>query len=620
MCNKSRKIVSIGGFIPLNCIPSVLTFLLLLVSNIVLADLRGDVGFTALVNQLGSGVIVDGSSVAVLQVEAGQAYFPDIADAEFLASNTPKTFVNLDMNIDNAQSNHATSVGRNFYGNISSLTPEVNDIGIYSADAFLSEALKNTGSNFGVPSDSERRVVNHSWVGQFYSFSNGDNDFNNTSKALKRLDWLIDHDDIIQVVGTNNGSFSQPLLASAFNVITVGKTDANHANTSVPIDSFYSSARPSIHLVAPQSTVSAAAPTVASAAVLLIDAGGQNPNWSSAFTTNRAGTTIYNAQRSETIKALLMAGASRLTINSSANGDIDDYRQDNTRQTDNGLDWRYGAGQLNVQHSYQILSATEQASQQDGGSIQVQTTGFDFDPAFGGSNGSNSVADYNLGQIETDGFLVASLVWNADVTGPLSANSSRFYYNASLEQLKLSLLMVDSNGTESLVTEVIDTVSNTQNIWLAVDQGVHYKLRVEPLSGPFNHGYALAWQLRSFDDYDQDGSFDHQDSDVRDPCLPAVFTAPCSQDTDLDGLSDFAEGELTDSDSDGLLDYQESNIIDSDGDGYMDYEDPNNQDPCLPDASLCSVNIPVIIPIFYYILGLLLLMITRHIRLNTRLS
>ncbi|MEE3240764.1 MAG: hypothetical protein VX231_07345 [Pseudomonadota bacterium] len=602
----------------MNLILAVLAFFPLVVSNIVLADFRDDVGYTSLVNQLGSGVIIDGSSVAVLQVEAGEAYFPDTADAEFLSSNIPKTFVNLDVNIDNAQSSHATSVGYNFYGNSSSLTPEVNDIGIYSADAFLSEALKNTGSNFGIPFDSQRRVVNHSWVGGFYSLSNGDNDFNNTSKALKRLDWLIDHDDSIQVVGTNNGSSSQPLLASALNVITVGRTDGNHADTTVPVDSFYDSARPAIHLVAPQTTVSTASASVASAAVLLIEVGGQNPNWSSTFTTNRAGSIIYNAQRSETIKALLMAGASRLTINSVANGDIDDYRQDNALQTDNGLDWRYGAGQLNVQHSYQILSAAEQASQQDGGGLQVQTTGFDFDPAFGGSNGSNSVADYDLGQLDTDGFLVASLVWNADITGPLSANSSRFYYNASLEQFKLSLLMVASNGTESLVTEVIGTDSNTQNIWLAVHQGVHYKLRVEPLSGPFNHGYALAWQLRPFDDYDQDGSFDHQDSDVRDPCLPNVFTAPCSQDTDLDGLSDFAEGELTDGDSDGLLDYLESNIIDSDGDGYKDHEDPNNQDPCLPDASLCSVTIPVIIPIYYYILGLLLLIITRHMRLNTR--
>ena len=126
----------------MNLILAVLAFFPLVVSNIVLADFRDDVGYTSLVNQLGSGVIIDGSSVAVLQVEAGEAYFSDTADAEFLSSNIPKTFVNLDVNIDNAQSSHATSVGYNFYGNSSSLTPEVNDIGIYSADAFLSEALK----------------------------------------------------------------------------------------------------------------------------------------------------------------------------------------------------------------------------------------------------------------------------------------------------------------------------------------------------------------------------------------------------------------------------------------------------------------------------------------------
>lgn len=603
----------------MNYVVSTLTFSLLIVSNVVLANLRGDVGYTALVNQLGFGVIVDGSSIPVLQVEAGESYFPDTADAEFLASDLTKTFVNLNnSNINNNASSHATSVGRKFYGTNSSLTPEVHDIGIYSASAFLEEVLKNTGTNYGIPSDSQRRVVNHSWVGDFYSSSNGGNDFNNTSKALKRLDWLIDHDDIIQVIGTNNGSSSRPLLASAFNVITVGRTDGNHSDTTVPVDSFYVSARPAIHLVVPQTTVSSATPSVSSAAALLIDASGQNSNWSSAFTTNRAGTTIYNAQRSETIKALLMAGASRLTINSSAYGDIDDYRQDSAQQTENGLDRRYGAGQLNIQHSYQILSSSEQPSQQDGGSAEVQAVGFDYDPAFGGGNSSNSVADYDLGQIDTDGFLTVSLVWNADITGPLSSNSSRFFYNASLEQFKLSLLMIASNGTESLVAESISTVSNTQNIWLAVDQGVHYKLRVEPLSGPFNRGYALAWQLRPFDDYDQDGSFDHLDSDVRDPCLPAVFTAPCTQDTDLDGLSDFAEGELTDSDSDGLLDYQESNIIDSDGDGYMDHEDPNNQDPCLPDALLCPVNIPFINPVFSWILGLLLLGSVRLWRLDAR--
>ncbi|MBQ78006.1 MAG: hypothetical protein CL692_05420, partial [Cellvibrionales bacterium] len=93
----------------------------MIVSNVVLANLRGDVGYTALVNQLGFGVIVDGSSIPVLQVEAGEAYFPDTADAEFLASDLTKTFVNLNnSNINNNASSHATSVGRKFYGTNSS--------------------------------------------------------------------------------------------------------------------------------------------------------------------------------------------------------------------------------------------------------------------------------------------------------------------------------------------------------------------------------------------------------------------------------------------------------------------------------------------------------------------
>lgn len=596
-----------------------LSLSMFLFSTVAFADLRQDVGYTDLINELGVSSIVNGSSVPVLQVEAGEAYFPDTSDAQFIAATLTKTFVNLNNEEQSyVQSSHATSVGRNFYGSASSLTPEINDVAIYGANAYLSEALKNTGSNFGIPSASQRRVVNHSWVGESYSLSNGEEDLNNTSRALKRLDWLIDNDELIQVVGTNNGSLSRPLLASAFNVIAVGRTDANHANVGFPLDSFYSSARPIIHLVAPQSTVSASTPTVASAAVLLIDAAGQNSQWSSAMTSNRAGATVYNAQRSETIKAVLMAGASRLTINSLAHGDINDYRQNSAEQTNNGLDRRYGAGQLNIQHSYQILSSIEQASQQDGGSAEVQTSGFDYDSAFGGSNGSNAVADYDLGLINKEGFLAVSLVWNADVTGPLSSSSNRFYYNASLEQLKLSLLLVASDGSQSLQAESMSTISNTQNIWFAVDSGSHYKLRVEPLNGNFNRDYALAWQLRPFDDYDQDGSFDHLDTDMRDPCLPTVFTSPCTQDTDADGLSDFTEGELTDTDLDGLLDYQESNIIDSDGDGYMDHADNDNQDPCKPDTSLCNVNVPMIGPFFYYFLALMLLTIARHLRLYNR--
>lgn len=600
----------------------VYVFLLMLLSQTptAMASLQDHVGYSALQDQLGVSGMPDGSSVSVLQVEAGEAYFPNTADAQFVSGVLPKTFVNLNNNNSNgAQSTHSTSVGRYFYGNNSSLSPEIHDIGIYSANGFLDEVLNNTNSNSDVPMASARRLANHSWVGGYYVSNNGAINLNATARALKRLDWLIDNDDMIQVVGTNNGSVSKPLLATAFNVICVGRTDGIHANTSVSIDSFYSATRPIIHLVAPQSTVSASTPTISSAVSLLLDGANNNSHWSAGSTINRAGSTIYSGQKSETIKAVLMAGASRFTINSGATGaDIVDYRQDVSQQTDNGLDWRYGAGQLNIQHSYQILSSGEQASKQDAGSTLVQTSGYDYDPAFGGDAGSNDVGDYDLGLINMDGFLAASLVWNADITGPPSPSSTQFSYNASVEKLKLSVFSIATNGTESLIEESISSVSNTQNIWLEVNAGGHYKLRIEAMTGSFKKDYALAWQIRAFNDFDQDGSFDHLDSNVTDPCVPTRFTSPCLEDSDVDGLSDFVEGEFIDSDLDGLFDYLESNILDSDADGFMDNVDLDNQDPCVPDFTACSVNIPVLPPSFYYILTLLLAFIAVPLRFKHR--
>ena len=70
-----------------------------------------------------------------------------------------KTFINLNnSNINNNTSSHATSVGRKFYGTNSSLTPEVHDIGIYSASAFLEEVLKNTGTNWQIAPNEPKLV------------------------------------------------------------------------------------------------------------------------------------------------------------------------------------------------------------------------------------------------------------------------------------------------------------------------------------------------------------------------------------------------------------------------------------------------------------------------------
>ena len=79
------------------------------------------------------------------------------------------------------------------------------------------------------------------------------------------------------------------------------------------------------------------------------------------FTTNRNGDIIYNAERSEVVKAALMAGADRTSPNLTNSVTPNGY----TVNTANGLNNVYGAGQLNIYNSYHIIAAGEQNSRED---------------------------------------------------------------------------------------------------------------------------------------------------------------------------------------------------------------------------------------------------------------
>jgi hypothetical protein len=431
-------------------------------------------------------------------------------------------------------------------------------------------------------------VANHSWVGGNLIDSNGNDVPASTSNVLRRLDWLIEEDEFVHVAAPNNGlSGIKPLITSAYNVMTVGRTDANHLSTVAALDSLYVADRPAIHLVVPAGLTSNAAPYGSAAAVLLIDAAHENSSWSQGSTNNRNGAVIYNAERSETIKAALLAGASRFTFNTSTSANIEDYRVDAANQTDNGLDWRYGAGQLNINNSYKILAAGEQASIQEGGDAIVLMEGFDYVPKFGGRRGSDTLAEYNLGTAAGNQFFAASLVWNLDVGGGTS-------FFSSLATLRdLNLYLVDTTGgVDTIVASSLSSIDNTENVWFELTAGRDYQIRVESEGADFEWDYSVAWQAVDFVDSDADGVFDHIDSDAQDPCVPAVFVSACNADTDKDGLTDFVEGEAADTDLDGVLDYLESNIVDTDGDGTFDQLDVANSDPCIPTVfvNVCNVD------------------------------
>ena len=525
---------------PLRHSPIHLYFALLaLLPTVATADYKADIGYTKLQQELGV-LTPHGMGIRVTQVEGStqasgqEVWFPDPASAEFVG----KTISNASAAPTGLYSEHATSVGGSFYGNSRSIAPGVSNIMAFSANDWMGGGALLTvlGSGGSRPLSSTSRVANHSYVG---SATGAD------SYALRRVDWLIETDEYLQVVGLGNGAgtSSIALLGSAYNAIAAGRTDGQTQVGSAALDETYTVGRTRPDLVDPSDYTSTAAPRIASAVAMLVQAGHDNPLWSSdpvsTSMTNRAGILVRNAERSEVIKAALMAGADRVTHDSSSI-DLLNYRVSSADQTTNGLDRRYGAGQLNVGNSYWILAGGEQGSTEDGnGSSSVASRGFDYDPAFGGASGSNTTGTYPLPVDARPRVLTAALVWNLDINGGSTYN---FNPTATLHDLNIEVVNLEEVASP-VVAASQSTIENTENIWMIVPAGARYALRVKP-AGSFKWDYGLAWQLLA--DSDADGAYDSQDNciDVANgPLLPDAG-GNSQRDTDGDGYGNICDGDL----------------------------------------------------------------------------
>lgn len=522
--------------------------LLALLPAIVVADYRADVGYTRLKQELGSAM-PDGTGIRVTQVEGTQlvngqeAWFPDPASAEFAG----KTISNNSGAPAGLYSSHATSVGSSFFGNMRSIAPGIRNIEAYSAGHWMGggSLLTVAGSGGSRPVSTASRIANHSYVGNAPGAE---------TYVLRRVDWLVETDEYIQVVGLGNGVGSAyvALLGSAYNVIAAGRTDGQTQVGSVALDETYTTGRTRPDLVDPSDYTSTAAPRIASAVAMLVQAGHDNPAWSSdpvmTSMTNRAGVLVRNAERSEVIKAALMVGADRVTRDSTS-ADLLNYRRSTNDQTANGLDRRYGAGQLNVRNSYWILAAGEQGSIEDGNAaVSVSSRGFDYDPYFGGSSGSNTTATYPLPVDSVPRLLTAALVWNLDINGGTASN-----FNPAATLRDLNIEVVDMGGTGTpVVASSQSAIENTENIWMVVPAGAQYALRVTRV-GSFRWDYGLAWQLLA--DTDADGAHDGQDNCIHaanGPLLPDAG-GNSQLDADKDGYGNLCDGDLDN--SGGIVNY-----------------------------------------------------------------
>ena len=510
-------------------------------------DYRDDIGYPALTAELGSSTPL-GTGVAVSQTEASaqigtEVYLPDLTNAEFAG----KSIVDgSGTNPPGLNSTHATAVAKIFYGDVSSIARGVPSIVVYDANTWLFadflQAQAGTGTQ---PSSSSARVANDSWVGT-----------TSTSNAtiLRRLDWVIARDDFITAVALQNGGANEALLASSFNAIAVGRSDNGHASGgTAAVDSVYTAGRVRPDIVAPETVTSLTTPIVAAAAAVLVEVGHANAALStdpvSQSTTNRALAVIRNAERSEVVKAALMAGALRSTRNVYA-ANIANYRVAAVDQASNGLDLRYGAGQVNIANSYHIIAAGEKNSLQDysagGGLAGIQ--GFDYDPKFGGKPGANDVGTYYFPVQAVDSVFSFALVWNVSI-----GSVSTFGTTAVLYNLDAFLYDVSNAASPVLVASSESTTENTENLHVTLTAGHAYSVQVKrpATQAIFSWDYGAAWQIVPLDT-DFDGIPDSLDN--------CPLTAnPNQADADGDGIGDVC---------DNCTLVPNTNQLDADGDGY----------------------------------------------------
>lgn len=451
------------------------------------ATVFDDIGYTTLKNTLATiGVTLPkGAGVPISQVEAGgnshNSYFPNPANSEFIGA----TLVDASENPSHINSNHATNMGRVFFGNVTSVAPDANHILVYEAGLFLQNQLKAPtggaipdleGSLACTPGETclpVIRVQNHSWVGSFAADDNNPTSGELTEDVytLRRFDYWVNRDDVTAVVGVNNGASSTlpRLLSSSYNAMAVGRTDGLHSAGQTALVN-YGLGRHKPDIVAPRNTSSAATAQVSSVATFLHGVV--------------AGT---DAAKNEPMKAIIMAGATK--------NEFPGW----TRNSTQPLDLTFGAGEVNIFNSYLITQGGQFAGT-NAPETAVGNYGWDYQTALPGE-GLEKQYKFVVPEGTDVHELSIMLAWNVNVQSNFNGQSLA----------DLNLLLTNSLG--ETVDSSVSTVENVEHIHLLDLAPGDYTLTI---TTDIARDYGLAWRmstsfLEDSADFDNDGDVDGRD-------------------------------------------------------------------------------------------------------------
>ena len=427
------------------------------------------IGYTSLEQRLGVGNVPNGAGVAVAQVEAAQDVVMNgntvtsftYAPSATFAAGRPGFTLNLMTGLPGSQtqtSGHANGVAGYFWGNFS-IAKGITSVDAWEANDWFNVVL-NAGTTAAPLSTYAPKISNHSYIGTLdANFTQAD-----AEAYMIRSDYLVDRAKHVMVVGVggNTAGPVSPLFGSGYNSIAVGKIDGVHGSGLTTVAG---AGRVKPDLVAPDATVSGATPIVSAAAAMLVQTAGATPF----------------ADRPQTVKAVLMAGATKAAFSTDANGP---WANTTTRP----LDPRFGAGLLNVDNSHRILTAGRQAANP---AATVANTGWDFTSVQTGSTERKYFFDVAEGQ--TVQSFSAVLTWHRqfnenDPTPTLADLNLRLYAaNATFQTVGLPL------------NESISTVDNVEHVWRTTGMAAgRYAIVVNGDETTFNGRtieFGVAWQV-----------------------------------------------------------------------------------------------------------------------------
>ncbi len=419
------------------------------------ADWADAVGYTALKTELGAALPTGNVAVTQVEAEIGPTGYAAVGGSGTVFANNA-TFVNKTFVLKSgpaAVSFHAYEVGQQIYGTAPAsprygMAPGATNVDAYEVNDWLEVGFLNLSG--GNPLGESSQVQNHSWI-YLPTLSSEEPDM---IEILRRFDNSITNSNYVACVGmANDGSSTVPvLMATAANVLSVGLTSGGHSRglTASPYDI---PGRTKPEIVAPSDFTSFGTGMVSGAAALL-----------------RSAATTNNARRNETLRAILLAGATKAEF------------PNWSRTISRPLDPAYGAGELNVAHSYHILTAGEQTASS---TIPVALTGWELRNLAAGTN-----YDYLL-EIPSSlqgASLSVVVVWNRSI----SRDSFQDTWTADpLPNLGLTLYQGTATSGPPLDTSD-SAVDNLEHIWQPALKAGTYRMR---LSGDLAVEAAIAWRV-----------------------------------------------------------------------------------------------------------------------------